>query len=341
MMNYREAQRVADRIEEVAGPVKNAMTLAQLRDFGARLWPVTYEIFPDCDDDALNSLVDCLNQLDEAEALLWDAIQHIPHEKIKAMWAARWVDQGCPRVVLDGKYAALLMSTDAGLEIADMVRPPWKAFVLEIPEGLLLCQHPRTGTETSLTKILVHTSMDQGHLTWNLVMESADGVQLWRHGLETKEALVLDRERIHDWTKAAFLQPIETQDERLLVLAGRLVISACLAMSDPANIREQKPTKGRGGPLRRLNKTGPSIRTFIVGQPTKLDCRQAIDDFIHAGPGAKSLKVQFLVRGHWKRQAHGPSNQLRKLIHIEPYWKGPEEGKILTRSIQLVGEKGG
>lgn len=36
------------------------------------------------------------------------------------------------------------------------------------------------------------------------------------------------------------------------------------------------------------------------------------------------LLHRLLVRGHWRLQPHGPQSSLRKLIFIEPYWRGPE-----------------
>ena len=36
------------------------------------------------------------------------------------------------------------------------------------------------------------------------------------------------------------------------------------------------------------------------------------------------LVVRTKVTGHWKMQAHGPKLSERKLIWIEPYWKGPD-----------------
>ena len=41
--------------------------------------------------------------------------------------------------------------------------------------------------------------------------------------------------------------------------------------------------------------------------------------------------MRLLVRGHWKNQAHGPGMTLRKLIHVEPYWRGPEMAELVDR----------
>lgn len=37
-----------------------------------------------------------------------------------------------------------------------------------------------------------------------------------------------------------------------------------------------------------------------------------------------AIKKQFLVRGHFRRQPHGPGRGERKTIWIAPHWKGPE-----------------
>lgn len=46
-----------------------------------------------------------------------------------------------------------------------------------------------------------------------------------------------------------------------------------------------------------------------------------------AGDGSPLL-VRVRVQGHWRRQPHGPGRRERKLIWIEPFWRGPEDGPI-------------
>lgn len=315
------------------------LTNDQLAAFGKTLWELTYKDFQD-DNDALEAMISRISQaasVDPGLQIVAEALMHMPHEQMKAMWAARWVDQGCPRITVEGRFASLLMSTDAGPEVADMVVPPWKSFMIEIPEGILTAVNPRTNTESSLRRVFVQQLVDdKGELVWNFIAESNDALQLWRHGLSTRDCLVFDDGRnTVDWSEAAFTESIETQDERVILLVGRLIVSTCLSLSDPTNFHEQKKTKGRGKRWR-VSGSGPEIRTFVLGRPIKIDCRQSIRDFIHNRKQEGSrLTVQFLVRGHWKNQAHGPGHSLRKLIHIEPYWKGPEEARIVTKSVHL------
>lgn len=41
---------------------------------------------------------------------------------------------------------------------------------------------------------------------------------------------------------------------------------------------------------------------------------------------------RFLVRGHWKRQFHGPGRTERKLIWVAPYIKGPKDAPLVLKS---------
>ena len=51
---------------------------------------------------------------------------------------------------------------------------------------------------------------------------------------------------------------------------------------------------------------------------------------ISTGVGDK-LQVRFMVRGHWRRQPHGQENQERKLIWIQPHFKGPDIAEIVNK----------
>ena len=66
----------------------------------------------------------------------------------------------------------------------------------------------------------------------------------------------------------------------------------------------------------------------------RVDVREAVRGFV-AGTRRTAPAVQVLVRGHWKRQAHGPAMAQRKMIHIEPYWRGPEDAPIAVRGHKL------
>jgi hypothetical protein len=265
--------------------------------------------------------------------IAWKMLLDLPEEQCKSMWACRWVDQGCPRIVIDMKYAALLMATDVGQDMLEKVIPPWHSFLIEIPENLLEIEDESLGTIDSIRRIMVqHVVNDREEKVWNILSFTNHNLQLWRHGLHTEDLVSFNSKDEFFWEHGI---KVKTRDERALVLIGKLIVSACVAMSDPDNLRKQKRSKGRGGSRSRLNKGMPELQTFVLGKPVKINCRQAILDYMNGNRKSSGPTIQFLVRGHWKQQPYGTKHSLRKLIHVEPYWKGDEEARILSRTVLL------
>ncbi len=128
--------------------------------------------------------------------------------------------------------------------------------------------------------------------------------------------------------------PIDDQEERVAALLGRLIINICLAMSNPNNVRSPKARNKTSTSSKRREIEAPEVRTFQLGTPITLDCREAIRDYVLHGTkkhNGSTPSVQVLVRGHWKRQVHGVGRAERRTIWVQPYWRGPEDAPILTR----------
>jgi hypothetical protein len=255
---------------------------------------------------------------------------NLPDEQMKMMWAARWVDQGCPCVSFESiQYASLLMATDVKPDLLDKVVVPWRSFYIEMPPKLLSTEDSE-GVLQPIQKVLVQYTDDN----FNIVALAENGLQLWTHGVKLEELTTRHVMEGRDW---GYGQKCDSRDDRVLHMLGKLIISICVAMSDPDNYQERK-AKNKSKGRRRNNKGLPELTAFILGRPqlSKIDCTPAIHDFIE-GKAKSGPKVQYLVRGHWKHQPYGPGRSLRKLIQIEPYWKGPEDAPILTRSSRLKG----
>jgi hypothetical protein len=106
-------------------------------------------------------------------------------------------------------------------------------------------------------------------------------------------------------------------------------------MSDPSNVRQlgKHPRWERGGGR---EETEPLFRTFQVGKPVSVDCREALRAYV-LGQRRGPVTVQWLVRGHWRNQPCGPGLTDRKGIWIMPHWKGPADAPINLRP-HLVGK---
>jgi hypothetical protein len=298
---------------------------------GYSTWEKTYK-HTDSDEEATKLLITTLKDVIVASKGTKDP----PSLGAFAHWlfSARLVQQGSPRVILDDQLAASLIATNVGLESAELIKPPWKAFIIELPPGLLT--YDFEGELRSYQRVLIHY-VDYGTSTqwsyWFRELNEVGGAP-GVFAKATTEKMILD-----DWNEVD--SRVDDQQSRVGYLVGRLILSLCLALSDPTTttLREQKRSKGRGSRFRTPHST-PDPRNFFVGRPITVDCRPAIRDFLsNTGKKNGSINVQTLVRGHWKHQAHGVGRALRKLIHVEPYWKGPEDAKILIRPTRVQGSE--
>lgn len=93
-------------------------------------------------------------------------------------------------------------------------------------------------------------------------------------------------------------------------------------ISSPQKRRKMLQTTGRYTTLD-YQEVGASVGPIVIQKG------EAADGEVGKG-GGKPL-VRFMVRGHWRRQPHGPENQGRKLIWIRPYYKGPDLATTINK----------
>jgi hypothetical protein len=303
-----------------------------LMSLGAYLWPKSYQHHSDDDAGAFEHVVNTLHKSsDPMEILLGQNIHLLPHEQIMQMGAARWYDQGLPVVQMGHKYAAALMASSVSPEsVTEGVESPWKAFLIEVPDKLVSILNPDTEAAENVTHVLVHRiTKTNGDKVWNYMIFTEGIVTLWKHGATTRDLVDEDLEDQNDWASYSFGLETNDQDGRAALLISRLVIGVCLALSNPET-PVKKLGKGHHQEHQRRLSAEPLCRTFQIGAPLKLDCREAVRGYLEGWRGSK-LSVQSLVRGHWKRQPYGPKASLRKWMWREPYWRGPEDAPILQR----------
>jgi hypothetical protein len=258
--------------------------------------------------------------------------------------AARWADQGFPTLTMGERLCAALCATEIPEEWYEEIKAPWKAFVIEIPQGtpaLITVYDPEKQMRTRATRILVHQVETGDGIEWWWMLYSECDQHFWRQG-STRQVLKpiefgdkeTERYRIHN--PEAFGEEV-SQDERLYHLVSRLVFNSILTLTDPERVKPTGSSHKRweGTPNRRPGVV-PEQRVFIIGKPIKIDLRETMRDYLE-GRTKKSFKVttQFPVHGHWRWQPHGPKHSLRRRQWIEPYWKGPEDGVIPVRSHEL------
>ncbi len=305
-------------------------TREHMAKLGLEVWKHSYKLSPEDDMEAFQQLINWAADKSEDFA----ATLMIPSEQIGTLGAARWADQGFPRFIMPHTYAAALMATSIDDEVIEYVRPPYRAFLIDVPDDLLSIWNEKTQRNSKVRWILVHHVLTQdGEYRWQYVAHTEDSMCLWRHGLTTRQIASVEDMPVNGWEGAPFLSPSDDRDDRIATLIGRLVIGVCLAVQTPGECRPS-PGNCQWSPTRNLDKRDPDLMTFKMGRPLKIDCREDIRDYVE-GKKSNVPTVRTKVRGHWKAQPYGPQHSLRKPIWVMPYWRGPDGAPVLVRPVQL------
>lgn len=209
-----------------------------------------------------------------------------------------WVLGGFPRLEISHKYAAALCCTDCPSTLD--IRAPWKAWSLVVPPGL-------TGDHTPARLWAVGS-------TWIGV--------LWPNGL-----FVAVPPRPSEYGR-------EDDFSAWHLMMLNLIRGCCLSLAEPDQHRKHGG-RSHGKNNKRSGPPDLSQARFMLAPAVTVDLRQHVLDALSGKHGGGAPTVQFLVRGHFRQQAHGAGRALRKTIWIEPFWKGPEAGNILLRTHKI------
>ncbi len=118
-------------------------------------------------------------------------------------------------------------------------------------------------------------------------------------------------------------------------MAISLVIGCALALSNPEDFRKDRQHRPTARSSKHRTGGAPDLgqARFMLSAAVSVDLRDHVREALSGKKrGGGSPTVQFLVRGHWRQQAHGPARSLRKTLWIQPFWKGPEESRVLLRT---------
>src|SRR5271154_5387838 len=128
VFEHRKAIRQALGPEHHRSPAK-----AEVMAMGSQLWSFSYEGYH-TDREAYERLWEWFSS--QGNPALAGTLA-LPFEQILAIGSARWADCGFPQIVVGHRYAAALMATHIPEEVLSYVRPPWPAFFIELPDGML------------------------------------------------------------------------------------------------------------------------------------------------------------------------------------------------------------
>jgi|GEM_PF-3555887 len=308
---------------------------------GTRLWKRTYRVKPNSDDYAW----DTVDELITSGAIINHAFDALANENQRrlfqigdCLWCAKWADGGARTVCADEKYLSAAAATRLTKDAAGDISLPWPAFLVRLPHGLFPTGY--RGETTWLSHVRLMQARDirlrDGTIRQRAIIEYFSNsypcaVAREDDGSNLADALFDMRE----------VEEIENRHElegqidfdvqmRSAMMVKRAIVGLLFALQHTNNWKERDSKLRRQGERR----DGPPVhRTIVVGAPISVDVRAAVRDGCLYG--SRIPAFQSLVRGHYKRQVIGIGRTGRKVIWIEPFWRGPEDAPILARPYRV------
>lgn len=252
------------------------------------------------------------------------------------VFAVTWAQHAFQKLQTSHTYAAALMCSDASRDVLNDLELPWLAFMVHVPNGMLTLKED--GKTVDFTRCLVVTCPEPlaGEPGASLVLydpstESASRILL--HGGDSLGELLFDEPEAFmgsDEDGGSALERNVPRVQRIFAMAKRLVAGLVLAMQNADNFKTRSVAARTS--LRKRENPEPAHRVTVIGKPLRIDCRDSVRKYLDATTRSHAPpSVQTLVRGHHKRQVMGVARSLRKVIWVEPYWRGPEDAPILTK----------
>ena len=222
------------------------------------------------------------------------------------------------------------MATSVPAEAVPEVVIPWHAFLVEVPNDLL-------GPDSTFDDVayvgMIANSQNQP-IVYLFMRDYARPMVFPLKNVtnlcQLSDVLDVKHPKL-DMTSHQIAEVMRSLD-----LLGRYMLGALIELDDVEH--KQKISRGPGrhalDPKHRGG-TPPTSWVFQIKRDVQVAVRPYVREYVKDG-GRKSLALQRLVRGHSKRQPHGPRGSLRKWIHIEPYWQGPEDAPIALRKHKIA-----
>jgi hypothetical protein len=245
-----------------------------------------------------------------------------------AMFAGKWAVHAFQRLMTSHTFAAALMCSDVQRDVLLTIEKQWDAFLVIVPNGMLVV----SGLEFS--RILVATYSFGARM----ILLTTGGPEISLKSVAFTGTVADEAATLADLlvSEGDDLEE-DMATKRCLVMAKRLVAGLLLNLQD-AGTHKVRNVDAR--PKSKKREAEPEHRIVTIGAPIEIDCRAAVKEYIEHGTRSSEKghrrhgtpTVQWMVRGHFRMQAHGPRHSLRRKLWIHPFWKGDESMLIQTRA---------
>lgn len=230
-------------------------------------------------------------------------------------WGMAWARSAFSQLEVSTKLAASMMATSIPIEIAEILELPWACFGINIPAKIL--------SEDPGFILVHHTS--RGSVEQLLFLDGTVTIGSEPSLGDYADCEARDHRKSVSWAEGEL-----EESKRITPLVGRLILGCCMEFKSIRPTLESRIASQRSIHTRHGE---PTVWTYQLTRNVKLDVREAIRHYLRTGEASPT--VQTLVRGHWKNQVCGTGRADRKYMHIEPYWRGPEDAPIAVRSHEV------
>lgn len=248
----------------------------------------------------------------------------------------RWANMGMPAFVLDAETAGMLALTDVDRLDLEDVHFPFPSFVLILEPGSPVYL---TDEKDPVRSVFVHVYEQAGKRKVSIQAQDIHGderdvsLDYPKKNGKVGKWVETVRRKYRDLRVESRKAGIEHRSEDVVIDAiqsmVRLVVSfAMLFRTEGAEPKQPRlPVNTKRWDQSEL----PLPQDWVVA---KLKMPEAVKRAVKAGTEAREgiVTARHVVRGHWKPQAYGPGRALRRVIRIDPYWRGagPE---ALTKTV--------
>jgi hypothetical protein len=238
-----------------------------------------------------------------------------------------WAETGFPSIALTHDFQRSIAVTDFGDARDEPLHMPFPAFVLRLPETL---RGEDKATQLFVFPAPLTTTEGVGFFSERMIVSVSPENALkqtytqWTRGIPYDAFLNGQATEMTDVSEAERRTSEElgyAPDPDIPRRARRVLGNTLLYINASGGLPTEKRI-GNDFPVEREHSVAHRYR---VGRPIKLgpQLKEAIRIGLSGGQTWK-LVSRFMVRGHWRNQAHGPSMSLRTRKWISPFWKGPE-----------------
>jgi hypothetical protein len=253
---------------------------------------------------------------------------------VEAPWLLAWARDGYNVFDLSPDFVAAMLLTDPSEIDLPSLKLPFRGMLFMIPDQFAI------GAEgTSYTKVHVVETDDSRTFEGETSKDGEKCPAIVIYATDTSRILSTIAPRAElSWNALEEVPEDEVTpdaDKEVRKTIQRIVLGAlAYATAVDRAITERFPDLSK----KKKRSDQPSIAHWTIGREIKISPELVRVARSGAREIAFQIKSRFMVRGHYRNQAHGPNHSLRTKKWIMPFWKGPEEGARLVHTYKPTTE---